>query len=346
MQYICSNLVAGVVALVTGAQYDPTLPHSIPAIPAAVGTNISEPTTAAPESNTEAATLSPDQIIIDRDRYERMTVPVTIKGHGPYRFLVDTGAQATVVTHRVVDSLKLLPTGQALLVAMGSAQMVDTIDIDDMEFANRTFSGITAPLLNIKNVGADGIIGLDSLQRLKVIIDFVEDRISVSDAPLPKASASSHEIVVRARRKLGQMIITDARVNGIRTAVIIDTGSQHSLGNQALRDKLRSKDKDDIKLESIDVNGMTVASNVAMVREIKVGGMIMRGVPLGFHESPAFAALGLTDKPAIILGMQNLRPLNRVAIDFANRRVLFDLPRDVGEVPVRRVFGASRLKSS
>ncbi|MEO1969607.1 MAG: aspartyl protease family protein [Sphingomonadaceae bacterium] len=346
MQYICSTLMAGVLALGTGSQYDPTLPHSSPATPTAVGTDISDPTTATPESTMDPAALSPDQIIIDRDRYERMTVPVTIQGHGPYRFLVDTGAQATVVTHRVVESLKLLPTGQAMLVAMGSAQMVDTIDIDDMEFANRSFSGITAPLLNAKNVGADGIIGLDSLQRLKVIIDFVEDRISVSDAPLPRAMPSSHEIIVQARRKFGQMIITDARVNGIRTAVIIDTGSQHSLGNQALRDKLRSKDKDDIMLESVDVNGITVASNVAMVREIKVGGMIMRGVPLGFHDSPAFAVLGLTKQPAIILGMQNLRSLNRVAIDFANRRVLFDLPRDVGENPVERVFNASRIKSS
>ena len=313
-------------------------------LPTAPPTATASPAVVASTGDSADAQVPTDQIIIDRDRYERMTVPVTIDGHGPYRFLVDTGAQATAVTHRVVDTLKLQPTGRAMLVAMGSSQVVDTIDIDDLEFANRTFSGITAPLLSGENVGADGIIGLDSLQGLKVIIDFVEDRISVTDAPLPRGSVSSYEIVVHARRKLGQMIITDARINGVRTSIVIDTGSQNSFGNQALRARLQANGKD--TLESIDVNGFSLQSNIALVREIRIGGMTMRGVPLGFHESPAFAALGLSDEPAMILGMQNLRPLNRVAIDFANRRVLFDLPSNLGEDPIHRVFSASRIKSS
>ena len=50
---------------------------------------------------------APTDQAIDRDRYERLTVPVMIDGQGPYRFLIDTGAQATVVTHRIVDDLGL-----------------------------------------------------------------------------------------------------------------------------------------------------------------------------------------------------------------------------------------------
>ena len=330
-----------VFATATAAsQVDPVAP------PVAPATSAQTPATAPPPAGQDDGAPDVDQLAVDRDRYERMTVPVTISGHGPYRFLVDTGAQATVVTHRVTEPLKLLPTGRAMLVAMGSAQMVETIDIDDLAFANRSFSGITAPLLKADNVGADGIIGLDSLQGLKVVIDFLADRISVTDAPLARASSNSVEIVVHARRRFGQMIITDARIDGIRTAIVIDTGSQTSFANQALRDRLRSRDKGQASFESVDVNGSKVATGINMVRELKIGAMTMRDVPMGFHESPVFAALGLTHTPAIILGMQNLRPLNRVAIDFANRRVLFDLPASMNSDRVRTIFSASRIKDS
>jgi hypothetical protein len=44
-------------------------------------------------------------------------------------------------------------------------------------------------------------------------------------------------------------------------------------------------------------------------------------------DSPAFKALGIDDKPAMILGMRELKLFRRVAIDFDTRRILFDIPR-------------------
>ena len=265
-----------------------------------------------------------DIVQAERDRFDRMTVPVTINGRGPFRFLVDTGAQATVVTARVTDDLGLVPTGRATLVAMASRTAVDTIALDGLEFAGRRFNNLTTPLLRDRDIGADGIIGLDSLQDLRVILDFRADAITVSDAPL--SSGSGYEIVVRARRKLGQMIITDARIDGIRTAVIIDTGSWHSLGNLALQRKLRAKHYSESMI-STDVTGASMRSDIAVLGDLRIGPLGLSSVPVGFTDSPAFAALGLSDKPALILGIGNLRPFDRVAIDFATRRVLFDVPK-------------------
>lgn len=279
----------------------------------------------------------------DEDRYRRMTVPVTIAGKGPYRFFIDTGAQATVVTHGITTDLELEPTGRARLVAMGSSEMVDTIDIDDLEFADRRLSGITAPLLERKNIGADGILGLDTLQDLRVLIDFEEDSISVADAKTLGGNGG-YEIVVRARERLGQMIITDARLNGIRTAVIIDTGAENSLGNMALLKRLRARARG--TLSATDVHGQKVHSELAMAKRLVIGRMELENVPIGFADSPAIEALGLKDKPALILGMGNLRLFERVAIDFATRRVLFDLP---GTTARRSLFEpefmATRTKS-
>ena len=279
------------------------------------------------------------EVAFDRDRYERMTIPVTIAGQGPYRFFVDTGAQATVVTGRVTADLSLVPRGKARLVAMGSSKVVDLVDIDDLEFADRTLSGLRSPLLERQHIGADGILGLDSLQDMRVLIDFSEDRMLVADAD-QLGGNYGYEIVVRARARLGQMIITDARLDGVKTAVIIDTGAQNSVGNTALVEKLRKRERG--SFTSTDVHGFSISGDVTVARSLRIGKLLMSDVPIGIHDSPAFEALGLEDKPAVILGMRNLRLFDRVAIDFASRKVLFDLPPEAYRSPRGGMAGQNR----
>ncbi len=264
-----------------------------------------------------------DEATLRTDRHTRMTVPVTIAGAGPYRFLIDTGAQATVVTHRLVEDLSLRRSGTALLVAMGSSQRVETVELDDLEFANRSVSGLISPLLHTGNIGADGILGLDSLQDTRVLIDFRERRMAIADAEY-ETSNSGYEIVVRARKKLGQMIIADARIDGVRTAVIIDTGAQNSIANPVLLRKLRARERHEIV--SVDVLGTQLTSSATFLKSLQIGRAELTNVPIGFAESPIFAALGLSRRPALVLGMNNLRAFDRVAIDFSTQRVLFDMP--------------------
>ena len=284
-----------------------------------------------------------EEVAFDHDRYERMTIPVTIAGSGPYRFFIDTGSQATAVTHKITEDLGLEPRGKAILVAMGSQRRVDMIDIDGLEFADRVFSGLRSPLLHRSHIGADGILGLDSLQNLRVLIDFEEDRMDVTDATQLRSSNRGFDIVVRARRQLGQMIITDAEVNGVRTAVVVDTGAQNSIGNMALMQRLRKRG-DDI-MRTTDVNGVQFESNYIFAREIKMGGVQIFRAPIGFSDSPAFEALGLTDQPALIIGMSNLRLFERVAIDFAQQKVLFDLPESAKRSLIELGRGRSRIRS-
>ena len=289
----------------------------------------------APADTEQSAEQAAIDHALERDRYERLTVPVTIDGSGPYRFLIDTGAQATVVTHRIAEDLALPRRGQALLVAMGSAERVELVEVDELRFADRAITGLLSPLLHAANIGADGILGLDSLQDLRVLIDFREERMRVADAEALGGNAG-YEIVVRARRKLGQMVITDATVDGIRVAVIIDTGAQSSTGNRALLRKLRARAQGEIS--ATDVHGTLVVSDLSYVRELTIGGLTMGKVPIGFHDGPTFAALGLERHPALILGIANMRVFDRVAIDFARRQILFDIPGAADPSRARAMF--------
>ena len=54
--------------------------------------------------------------------------------------------------------------------------------------------------------------------------------------------------------------------------------------------------------------------------------MDVNDLPVSFADSQAFRALGLQERPALLLGMDGLALFDRVEIDFPNRRVVFDLP--------------------
>jgi hypothetical protein len=239
--------------------------------------------------------------------------------------MIDTGSQATVVSAALADKLNLTVRRPAILVGMVSREDVETTEIPQFALGSRTFHIMVAPLLKGENIGgADGILGLDSLQDQRVLLDFREKRIFVDDAR-QLGGNGGYEIVVRARRKLGQLIITEAKVDGITVNVIIDTGSQTSVGNLALLARMRRAQPFG-QSTLTDVNGAQVVAGVKVARTVAIGRMELNQVAVSFADAPAFAALGLADKPALILGMQDLSVFRRVAIDFKTRRVLFDLP--------------------
>ena len=263
----------------------------------------------------------------EADRYRRLTVPVLIEGEGPFDFMIDTGAEATVVTHTLKEQLGLEPVGTAIVVGMASRVPVELVGLDGLEFAARVIDGLEAPLLEQRHVGADGILGLDTLQDLRVLIDFRADTIAVDDAEALGGN-SGYEIIVRARRKLGRLIITEAKIDNVRTTVIIDTGAQASIGNLALMKKLRSRKREIIS--SMDVNGHQLVGPLDFARTLRMGGMQINNLPIVFADSPAFDQLGLGKRPAMVLGMRDLRIFDRVAIDFSSRQILFDVPAGAG----------------
>src|SRR5690606_1430116 len=288
--------------------------------------------TATLASTSAAAPPPPDPqlevIEIDRERYDRMTVPVTIQGQGPYDFLIDTGAQATVLSRALADELQLFERKTATLVGMASIQQVETTPIEDFTLGSRNFYIREAPVVEGAHIGeADGILGIDSLQDQRVLLDFAKRRIAVADAE-QLGGNSGYKIVVKARERLGQMIITSARLDGIKVDGIVDTGAQSSIGNLALLERLR-RNRKLADTEMTDINGVTMEGVVRVAERLDLGRASIQNFPILFADSRPFHTLGLADKPALVLGMAELKLFRRVAIDFKTRRVLFDLPRGV-----------------
>lgn len=309
----------------------PGSPLSAPATPIAPGIDqpyivIADPPERTVPTGTEGLKAG-DAIQGRADRDQRMTVDVRIGGKGPYRFLVDTGAQNTVLSSRLAGELGLEPGPQVRVMSMGGIQSVTTTQVDSIEIGPHAFYDLTVPLLEASHLGADGIVGTDSLQDQRVVLDFARNRIGID--PLINAASRRHanagyEIVVRARARSGRLILTNATIDGVRADVVIDTGASTTVGNAALRKALRAKGSEAVTLTS--VTGDDLAAQLGLAGEMRIGKMSVENVAIAFAEAPVFAQLGLAKRPAVFLGMRELRGFKRIAIDFARKKVLFDLP--------------------
>lgn len=291
----------------------------------------SQPVTPVPAAGAVTAidrTTITDEIPIG-DRGDRMTVSVSVGGKGPYRFLVDTGSERTVISRQLADRLKLTDGRKTLLHSMIGATSVQTVFIPGLKVSNSTISVADAPALEAAHIGADGLLGLDGLRSKRVLFDFKAQTMSVTPAGQRIVENSDEDvIVVRAKSRKGRLIFTEARVDGQKVAVIIDTGSQVTVGNMVLKSRLMKHGlrtvPETLTIES--VTGEKLVADVSILKLLEVDAIHLDRLPVAFADAHIFKTLGLDKKPALLLGMNAMRAFDQISIDFASKRVRFVLP--------------------
>ena len=122
--------------------------------------------------------------------------------------------------------------------------------------------------------------------------------------------------------------MTNALVDGIKTDVVIDTGSQNTIGNRALQ-RAMARRRAPEKTSLTSVTGQSIAADLVFARRVTIGNLDFTDLAVIFADAPPFERLNLADKPALLLGMGQLRAFRRVAIDFHERKILFDLPPEI-----------------
>ena len=257
---------------------------------------------------------------------KRMFIDVKVNDSGPHRFLVDSGADRSVVSDGLASQLKL-PVGETVRVqGMAGQREVATVEVAALTIGTSEIGPIMAPALSARHLGADGLIGIDALADQRLMLDFDKRSITVQDSRQPYV-ATGNEILVTARRRKGQLIITQASVDRREVAAVIDTGSEITLGNSALRRRLfgASKPKDMRDIELLSVTGQVLKAEAIALNNVQIGSLVLSNVVIAFADAPPFALFGLTERPAIFLGSDLLSNFRRVSLDFRNRKVRFTM---------------------
>ena len=260
---------------------------------------------------------------------DRVTIPIHIDGNGPWQFVVDTGSQRTVISRDLAERLALPSGRQVTIVSMTGRSAVRTVAIPRLGYGTVTVDDIEAPVLEGKDLGAAGLLGLDSLHAKRLLLNFHAGKMEISNSR--PAWRDPDAIIVEARRRKGQLILLDSDANGMTVNIILDTGTHLSVGNLTLMNKLiRKKRAPPLKnISAISVTGGTLTGQLGQLSRVRIGSIYLQNLPVMFTDALPFEQLGLHDKPALLLGVQALKLFDRVAIDFGRGKIDF-LPPNAG----------------
>ncbi|MCW5646800.1 MAG: aspartyl protease family protein [Sphingopyxis sp.] len=281
----------------------------------------------------------------DLDATRRMSVQVTIGGQGPFAFLVDTGAERTVIARELAMRLGLVEGAKLRMATIGGSATVPSFRVAALQMSNLHLAAVDAPAFHGRHIGAAGLIGVDMLEERRVLIDFRKEKMEIRETRrrAPPIINDDDAIVVSARNSAGRLILSDARLSGRRIDVIVDTGAQTSVGNPALQQLVAERRANRFPFVATELGAVTGEAVPAMrtaIKRIVINGMDVNDLNVSFADSQAFRALGLNDRPALLLGMDALSLFDRIEIDFPNKRVVFDLP-DAAQRPTVPRFAAN-----
>jgi hypothetical protein len=128
-------------------------------------------------------------------------------------------------------------------------------------------------------------------------------------------------MVISARPRRGGLILTGLKAGGIPIDTMIQTGSEISIGNPALRDRLLGKSAPAQSVEVIGASGAPINMELTRISELALGPLTFRDVPVAFAKAPPFGTWGLVDQPALLIGTNLLSDFGRVSLDFRARQV-------------------------
>lgn len=269
------------------------------------------------------------------DAAERLVVQGMVNGHGPYTFVVDTGADRSVLASEVALSLGLPPNPDVIVQGIARAVTVPTVMVDKMEFGNISMEDIVLPLLPRSWLGVDGFLGLDIIDDRRVTFDFRHQQLTINASPstflvgtLESAVYNPNESVVRADGSHGRLKAVNCKVDGVRAVAFIDSGSQATIGNSHLAAELQRRgakydEKNEVTLTG--VTGGAVAGRLMSMRVIEFGNVDFNQNALIVADMPVFDVWGLSNRPALFIGMDFLRLTSQVTIDFGRREYHFKL---------------------
>lgn len=289
-----------------------------------------------PSLGTPAA--SGASISTETDREQHLEIDVLIDAQGPFRFVVDTGADRSVLAEDVAGALGLT-TGRHVFV-QGIIRTIPavTVPVRTIAFGDVERRNLDLPILPRALLGADGYLGLDVIGPHSVTFDFdrhaliVEDSHGIGPIVNPQAiidyKGNAQESTIRAVGSYGHLKSFQCDVDGVAAAAFLDSGAQVTLGNTRLAAALKETNAHLIELGTVPITGVTggqVIGTVVGIDKIKFADVSFKAKAMVIADLGIFETWSLADQPAFLIGMNYMSRFAQVTIDYALKQFRFHL---------------------
>lgn len=315
LRLLCA-LLPGVALAGAGPAF-PASPDGPSAAPAPLTSSVSVP---------EAQAIKPQDRLLasptTRDHVGRVVASVMVNGKGPFRFIIDTGANESTISPKLAVALGLDPSASDPIRVAGvtGTAVVPSVSIESLRAGALVVARSQLPVIwSPVMTGADGILGAAGLADDSLLVDFQHNTVLIrtaKDAGVPSGYAR-----VQATRLSSGLLSVPGDVGGVAVDAIIDTGSPQTLGNMALYRALYSGPPAGNSARVYGVTKQVRPGNVHVAPTVDLGAIRIGNAVLVFGDFPIFKVWRLTEHPAIILGMDVLGTVDAFSIDFRHAQL-------------------------
>lgn len=275
--------------------------------------------TAAPEDFALGATRT--------DRLGRVVAPVTVNGQGPFRFIVDTGANRSVISEDLAARLALTQNGTSDVHSVHGVSVAPLVSVERLQYGDVSLNAASLPMMSGGVLaGEQGLLGVDGMGGRRLRMDFERNCIEI--VPSAQARRLRGWSTLEGDMRFGHLVVVRGSINGIRVHLLLDTGSDSSLANVALRDALDARMRRRGRNEGSV--GYSAGSNFALensifVRRLTLGELEARDITAFVGDYHIFQLWNLIDEPTLLLGMDVLSQARGLAIDYGRGTVHLQL---------------------
>jgi len=256
------------------------------------------------------------------DLYRRMTADVRVNGRGPYPFVVDTGANQSVIADSLAAALGLAPGRPELLHSATGAEMAPTTQAR-LDIGDRREDDVVLSVLPQAAIGGLGMLGVERLAGQRLTLDFARERLVIERSR--NAWRDPGDVVLKTQRRDGQLTLVDAELAGVPITAFIDSGAESTIGNGALKAIAAAQRPRATWTQApvLGVTGKIMQADMAGFPGLRIGGLRLPPWPLAFADLHTFTLWGLTEQPALMIGVDILSRFRAVSLDFERDEVRF-----------------------
>ncbi len=281
------------------------------------------------------------------DPVQRMTVPTFVNKAGPYTFVVDTGANHSVMASELAARLDLPSGGEASIHGIAGVDPAQTVMVNRLTVGGLRSRRIRMPLLARNHLGADGLLGVNVLESRRVTLDFRNNVFAIAPsskrytanlrATATRLQADETDpslVIVPARQRFGQLIIVDAEIAGVPVIAFLDSGAETTVGNLALREAVLTQQpglrSQILVVELVSATGQKVTGELSHIPPLRLGGLRIGNLSCVFADLHTFKIWELVEQPAILIGVDVMRHFESIELDFGEALVAFRTPPKPG----------------
>ena len=260
-----------------------------------------------------------------RDGSGRAVALIKVNGQGPFRFILDTGANRSVLSQALATRLGLAHSGVDMVHSVNGSELAKLVEVESLSFGALRLSGGETPVLDSPMLdGEHGLLGVDGMAGRLLHVDFTKRCVEIFESATQMSMKGW--LSVPARIRFGSMVMARGEIMGVHVNVLIDTGSNITLANEKFRDALRAVGARSIQYHN--GHAFTFARPIVLAERVwtprlSLGRTIVGSVNAYIGDFHIFDLWGLQDEPTLLIGMDVLARSREMVIDYASGVVYF-----------------------